>query len=383
MSVALAPPGRSVGVRGLGLATRRSAVTIVVGICSVWAVALAIGLIADPRSFAFDFRGDLYDAARAILHGHSPYQQSYIDLQAAIKRAGGNPDTFFSKPVFLPPVQLAAVPLCLLPFGVAAGLFVGFSALAIPAALWLLGVRDWRCYGIACVSYPVVTGVLTGTLTPLLVLGIALAWRYREGMWSPALAVAAAVLAKLFLWPLGVWLAVTRRRRALLAAVALGASGTLAAWGLIGFAGLTSYPSMAANVSLISEGAGISLTGALLAAGFPLELARAGTVLAACALLAMIWRVARRPDGDRRAFGLAVMTALVGFPVVWEHFVVLALVPIALLSPGLSALWLVPLLGWLAAYAHTDGALLKMLPYLAIEAIVIWRLWAPVPSEPR
>ncbi|MDQ6834941.1 MAG: hypothetical protein M3016_02030, partial [Actinomycetota bacterium] len=55
------------------------------------------------------------------------------------------------------------------------------------------------------------------------------------------------------------------------------------------------------------------------------------------------WRLALHPGGDRRAFGLAVLAALTATPIVWEHYMVLLFIPIAMASPQLSRAWLIPL----------------------------------------
>ena len=59
-------------------------------------------------------------------------------------------------------------------------------------------------------------------------------------------------------------------------------------------------------------------------------------------MLALARRLASGPEGDRRAFGLAVIAALTATPIVWEHYMVLLFVPIALMSPRLSRAWLIP-----------------------------------------
>ena len=74
------------------------------------------------------------------------------------------------------------------------------------------------------VTSPVVVhGLFYGNLTVLLVLPLALAWRYRDRARRRGLAVGIAVAAKLFVWPLVVWLLLTRRFRA--AAWAVGSVG--------------------------------------------------------------------------------------------------------------------------------------------------------------
>jgi hypothetical protein len=41
-------------------------------------------------------------------------------------------------------------------------------------------------------------------------------------------------------------------------------------------------------------------------------------------------------------FGLAILAALTATPIVWEHYMVLLFVPIALASPSFSTAWLIP-----------------------------------------
>jgi hypothetical protein len=88
------------------------------------------------------------------------------------------------------------------------------GVIAILAALRILGVQDWRCYGVALISAPAINSIALGTLTSFLLLGTALCWRYRDNPAAAGVATAVTALLKLFLWPLGVWLLVTRRWRA-------------------------------------------------------------------------------------------------------------------------------------------------------------------------
>src|SRR5262249_46326549 len=152
-------------------------------------------------------------------------------------------------------------------------------------------------------------------------------------------AVASVIASKLLLWPLAAWLLVTRRFRALIAAVVIACVGVLAAWAVIGFAGMAGDPRMLALVTYIGERRASSLTACLLCVGLQVVVARLIALALAAGLLGAAWRFARRPDGDRRAFGLALMAALTAAPIVWPHYLVLLFVPIALLSPRFSAAW--------------------------------------------
>ena len=128
-------------------------------------------------------------------------------------------------------------PFAALPFATARSVFLLISALSIGGALALLGVRDWRCYGAAFLWIPVLGAVRLGTLTPLLTLGAAAAWRFRDRRLAAALVVGAVVVAKVFLWPLIVWLVATRRAATALLAGATAIGLTVVAWAALGFRG--------------------------------------------------------------------------------------------------------------------------------------------------
>jgi hypothetical protein len=211
-------------------------------------------------------------------------------------------------------------------------------------------------------------------------LGIAVAWRWRSRAWPAGLAVAIVVAAKLFTWPLAVWLLITRRWRAFAVAVGAGVLGTLLAWSVIGFAGMTDYPQMLRDLTFVEQDVGVSFVAGLRAVGVTAAAAHAATMLVACALLFAAsrpaglfaaWRPAAPADGARRQFGLVVMAALVASPIAWPHYYTLVFIPIAMVSPAFSVLWLVPMLAWLAPQTQTHGDLVKIVPYLAIDVIVI------------
>ena len=75
---------------------------------------------------------------------------------------------------------------------------------AVLGALRVLQVEDWRCYSVAIVSAPAINSLALGALTSFLLLGAALAWRYRDRTVVVAVATAFTALLKLFLWPLAI-----------------------------------------------------------------------------------------------------------------------------------------------------------------------------------
>jgi hypothetical protein len=302
----------------------------------------------DERGF-FDFKGGLYNAGVSILHGANPYRAAYLAHQAAIMRGGGvavgeSIKHVFSVPLYPAPANLAVIGLSALPYWWAAGIYTALAFGAMWLALRLLGVRDWRCHAMWLISWPFLLGAILGAVGPFLVLGAAVAWRWRERVWPPALAVAALVAVKLFPWTLGAWLLVTRRWRALALAIAGCLVLVVGAWAVVGFQGLAGYPKMLSDATFIQEGRADSIATVLLVFGVPARLAQAIGTLAGVAVLGLAWRMRHGPDGDRRAFGLAIIASLVATPIVWDHYMVLLFAPIALLSPRFSKLWLLPVI---------------------------------------
>jgi hypothetical protein len=336
----------------------------------------------------YDFRGGLFNAGVAILHGHGFYQPAFLAHQAAIMHAGGVArgefaQTAFSIPVYPAAANVAIVPLSLLPFWLSGTLYTLLSVAAMLAGMWLLGIRDRRCLALVMISWPFIYGLYLGAIGPFLVLGAGVAWRWRDRVWPPALAIASIVAAKIFPWPLGFWLLITRRFKALALSIAACLVITLGAWAVIGFHGLAQYPQMLANMSYLQEGRAVSVVTVLLVAGLSPTAASLGAFLIAGLILAGAWRIARHPGGDRRAFGLVVIAALTATPIVWEHYMVLLFVPVALASPRLSRLWLLPLCTPLivvlssgivpdghALQPYSPNALRTALLWLLIEAIV-------------
>ncbi|MGH2889390.1 MAG: glycosyltransferase family 87 protein, partial [Solirubrobacteraceae bacterium] len=345
--------------------------------------SMAVGV--DTHNLLYDFKGGLYNAGVAILHGNSPYRGVFLAHQAAIMRAGhialGETTRHpFSVPVYPAAANVAILPLSALPLWPAASIYTLGSIAAMLGGIWLLGVRDWRCFALVSLSWPFLYGMYLGAINPFLVLGAGVAWRWRDRLWPPALGLATIIALKIFPWTLGAWLLFTRRWRALALTVVACGVVTFGAWAAIGFHGLAQYPQMLSNVSYLQEGRADSVVTALVVAGVGPSFASVVAIVLALGVLGLAWRAARRPDGDRRAFGLVVIAALTGTPIVWEHYMVLVFIPIAMLSPRVSRLWLVPVVLPIVELmsrivlpdssrlqAYSPNALRGALPWLCVE----------------
>ncbi|WP_181813580.1 glycosyltransferase 87 family protein [Gaiella occulta] len=265
-----------------------------------------------------DFERTLLPAARAVAAGASPY------------------------PGFgYPPLAAFA----LTPFTLVPGPDIVFAALlvaAVPASLWLLGVRDWRCYGAAFLWTPVLAAVQTGNVTILLLLGTAICWRRRDSLCGVAAAGGLAIAAKILCWPLLAWLAATRRVAAAVWTAAVAVAVTLALWGLLGFSGLAGYPASLSRLGRSVASDSYTVKAILVDAGVDPALARAAWAAVALAALVAAFLLGRRGD-DRRAFGLAAFAMILASPIVWLHSYALLLAPVAVMRPRLSPAWLVPI----------------------------------------
>jgi alpha-1,2-mannosyltransferase len=329
----------------------------------VWvpAIGVAFACYADLRSHnpLQDF-GYFRTAALAVIDGRSPYVKP---TAAAFEH--------FDKFVYPPVAALLFAPIAALPseIGQALMFFAGLAAILV--ALRVLRVEDWRCYGIAVVSAPAINTLALGALTSFLLLGAALAWRYRDNAVVVAVATAFTAVLKLFLWPLGVWLLATRRWRAAVICVSVALILLLGGWAVIGFAGLRSYPTTLRLLQQAEASEAYSV-GALL--GLSGGAQTAMTIAFSLLAIAAIFFAARGAEGDRRAFAVAVIAALVTTPLVWLHYLLLLFVPIALYRPRLSGLWFLPLLLWVTPTTQTHGATWRIALALAVVVVVAVRI---------
>jgi hypothetical protein len=259
---------------------------------------------------------------------------------------------------------------------------------SIFGALRLLDVRDWRCYGLTIVWAPAINSLALGAVTSFLLVGAAAVWRFRsrEALAGP-LAALSAVL-KVLLWPLGVWLLATRRLRASVAFLLTGTAVTAIGWAAIGFAGLRTYPRLLHVLATAEQSVSYSPVALL---GLTGTAATVLSVLSVGFVTVGVWATARGDAGERRSFAAAIIGSLLATPILWEHYLLLLVVPIALYRPRLSPLWLLPLALWVSPAAHSHGVSWRIALLLAVVAVVALRTvggdavrrFAPSPSRSR
>ena len=192
----LSAPSRS----GLGLAASR----LFLGVLPLaLLVLLVVARYLTGKRLGFDYK-PLWEASRHVLDGASPYPRPEA-------WALHDEQQF----VYPPLAAFLFAPLAAFPFAVAAPLLAVVELAATGLTLRVLGVRDWRCYGVVLLWYPVLQNFLLGSITSVLALGLAVAWRYRDSRSIAPVALAALIAAKIFLWPLLVWVGASHRWRRL------------------------------------------------------------------------------------------------------------------------------------------------------------------------
>jgi glycosyl transferase family 87 len=319
-----------------------------------------------------DFR-NLWEASRDVLAGRSIYHPSpdpRLPVTSDCLRSG--PDCF----VYPPLAAVVAVPFGLLPFSVAGVAFFVADLAALGAALYLAGVRDWRCYSVAAASAPVLSAIEGGTMTPFLAVVVAAAWRYRDSRLTAPAAVAAGVVAKVFLWPLVVWFAATRRTRSALLSIAGALVLGLASWSVVGLAGLSTYPHLLRTLSRVWAPHAYGPMGLGLSLGLPFPVAEALMVLTGATVLAAAVVLARREGLERTSFALTVAAMLLLSPVVWLNYFLVLLVPLGIAHPRLDRAWALTV-PFLFLPGMADGRPVVNLVALALGAAITWSAASP------
>jgi len=320
------------------------------GTISAGVLAVALTALAFKTYHLFDFRV-FWEAGHRLLT-REPLYPSERALDA-------NTRNYY---VYPPVVAFVFAPLSLIPYGIAGVLYAVASVAAIFAAVRIVGVTDWRCYAVLPFWMPVLQAVGLGTIAPFLAVALAVAWRYRDRRFIGAAALGLAIASKLFLWPIVFWLLATRRYRRALETIGVTAAAILIPWAVLGFRDFAEYPRVLRLLVRNELPTSFSIKALAGMLGFgPAALA----LQLAC--VAAIFALARRYEGDRRAFSAAVLAALALSPLVWIHYYVLLIVPIGLAARRLNAVWLLPIL---AFWVYTDN-LSSVWPVVWVSLVVM------------
>jgi alpha-1,2-mannosyltransferase len=310
---------------------------VLLGVIPVLVLVLEVSVVVGNAhsTIAVDFHDAYYVAGYRLLHGGDPYAWTGSEIRGGVA---------FVYPAFS---ALLFAPFALLARGAAGVLFTLVCVALTPLTLWVLRVRDWRIYGVTMLWLPVFSAWETANETIMLVFIAALVWRYRANPIVAGMLTAVAISLKPFMWPLALWLLVTRRWRASGYGLAAGLLINLVAWWLVGFDKIGVYLRDSGIDTRSAWRAGYTVVAAFGHLGFGRPVGEAMTVVASVVLVGAVSYAGFVKQRERQALTLAITLMLVASPLVWVHYFALLLIPMALERPRLTWLWALPLLMWL------------------------------------
>lgn len=255
-------------------------------------------------------------AGRAVAHGVSPY----VDASSP---------SVWSGHAFVYPYLVA---WCFIPLAALSATATGLvyylgSVAAVVATVRMLGGPRVGALAIvlALTAEPVVRALQLGTLNVWLLLGLALAWRHRHRTAVVVAALAAVIVAKLFLFPMLAWLVLTRRLRAA-ALTAVVSVGAVVAGCAMADLSVRSFVRMLSVLSDHEAPQSSSITALLHRLGAGNALATCGALLLAAVLVAGGWAQTRRKGDERYLFSACVLASIAASPIVWSHYFALLLI---------------------------------------------------------
>jgi alpha-1,2-mannosyltransferase len=320
------------------------------------ALALEIFQNVGLHLWGFDYHGGLWQGARDILHGRNPYPPPTRERLLVPGNAMITP----------PLLALVNLPLALLPLIPAVVLWDIVQALALVAALRLCNVRDRRGYVLALASFPFAATLTLGQPEGLFALALAVVWRYRD-RWQGGVTLGVLIAAKLFPFPLVLWFLLTRRYRNAATSVLVGAGTLVASWAAIGFKGMSGYPRLLSADADAFAARSHAILSVLVREGLTVHVARPLAGVLALAVGALL--LARARGSDTGMFAALVVAGLLLSPIMWMHYLVLLLVPLAVAHPRPNRWWLAYCVFWLSP-TEDKGSMFQLLLVLAVACAI-------------
>ena len=325
----------------------RAALPILAILSFVSGVGATLAVAGD--TLGYDFLA-YHQAAARLLDGQPLYDMSYTET--------GGFGLFYYPPTFAPLI----LPLGLLAASTATWVWIGGSLVAFVVGVGILPVSRtvrWWVLLLAGLSFPFVYAIKLGQVGPVLFLAFAVGWRWLND--PVRVGVSAAVGAAIKLQPgvILVWALLSRRFMAVVAGVLVLGVLAVAASLLAGFGSWSDFLTLIRTVSdpiatdqNLTPGAVAFQLGAApnLAGGLQLV----STFAAVAVLLAAV-----RWSTDESSYLVAVIASQLVSPILWDHYAMLLLLPVAyLLAAGrwwalvipLVSAW--PLVGLTPAFVY-------------------------------
>jgi hypothetical protein len=298
------------------------------------------GIISSAGStIGYDFQA-YAAAARRLLEGQRLYDP-------AIDVAGG-----FGIYLYPPPFALAIVPLALIGGQAAIAIWTGLTVLSFLGAVALMPVSRtvrWTILLLGALDWPVLYSIKLGQVGPLLLLLFAIGWRVLDTPTRPCppggriilgAAIALGAIVKVQPALMVGWAALTGRWRSVAVAVGIGIAAALISIAVSGTQPWFDYPALLGRVSSPLTTPHTVAPGAIaFQAGVP-ERVAAIIQYASVGLALVAVVVAARARPADASYLVAVVASQMVSPLLWEHYAVMLLLPVA---------WLLERRQWWAA----------------------------------
>ncbi len=291
---------------------------IIVPITTVGAILASAG-----NTFGYDYL--MYDgAARRLMAGGPLYDLSF---------SAPGPNGLFDYP---PTFILAIIPFAAMLTSQAASVaWIGMLNVAFVVGVAVLPVRRevrWAVLLLAGLSWPYLYAVKLGQLGPLLFLLYAIAWRWADRPTGAGISAALGTAAKLQPLLLFGWALATRRFRAVVIGLGVLLAGAAAAATVAGPGAWLDWLGLISRVgtNALTAPQVLSIGAIAYRAGVPLPIATLvqwGSAVAVAAVALFAW--VRYPPSV--AIGVTAVASVLVSPIVWAHYAVILLLPVALL----------------------------------------------------
>ena len=331
------------------------------------ALTLALGLMTVGATLAvagdtlgYDYLA--YDAAgRRLLAGQPLYDMSFA--------ASGGFGLFYYPPPFI----LAVLPFALLPAAIAPWAWIGALIITFAAGVALMPVArevKWLVALAAVIQWPFVYALKLGQVGPLLFLLFVVGWRWLDRPEAVGGSAAAGAIAKIQPALVLVWAAVAGRWRA----VVVGAAGIVAfAVAATVVTGIQAWFDFAELLRRVSDPITTehNFTPGAVAWQMGVDRPVAAAIQLATTIGVVTWVIvaARRAPADVGYLSAVIGSQLIS-PVLWDHYIMLTLIPLA---------WLLARRQWWAMLAPILVSLpiFTLVPPIVYVAILVGALVAP------
>lgn len=286
--------------------------------------------------------------------------------------------------LYPPPFAVAFIPFALLPGSLGLWFWIGACVAMTAAAIALMPIsRDlrWAILLLAGLDWPVLFAIKLGQVGPLLLLVFAVGWRLLRTQTAIGLVGAVGALVKVQPALVLVWALLTRRTTAVAVGAAVGAIAVVATLPLVGVDAWTDYVQLLGRVNAPVTTPHNMTPGAVAYQAGLDESAASVVQLGAVALALALWFAIAQRRSSEAGFLATVVASQMLSPLLWDHYAMLLLLPVAwLLARRHWWAALIPLGTSLPLLAATPPAAYPVAFFVALAALFLVREPAPRPT---